>query len=97
MVLEQAMELFRRTGVTQEGHFKLTSGRHSNCYMQCARLFQYPEESKNVCTEIAEFFRDKNVDLVVGPALGGIIMAYEVARILCADGSVRNVFAEREN
>jgi orotate phosphoribosyltransferase len=98
MLLEQAMELFRRTGVMQEGHFKLTSGRHSDRYMQCARLFQYPEESMKVCTEIAEFFRDKDVDLVAGPAIGGIVMAYEVARILCAQGAeVRNIFAEREN
>jgi orotate phosphoribosyltransferase len=98
MLSEQAMELFRRTGVMQEGHFKLTSGRHSDRYMQCARLFQYPEESMEVCTEIVKFFRDENVDLVVGPAIGGIVMAYEAARILCAHGArVRNVFAEREN
>ncbi|MDR1978552.1 MAG: orotate phosphoribosyltransferase [Synergistaceae bacterium] len=93
MRLEQALEIFRRTGVMQEGHFKLTSGRHSDRYMQCARLFQYPKDSATVCGEIAEFFRDKKVDLVAGPAIGGIIMAYEVARIL----DVRNIFAEREN
>jgi orotate phosphoribosyltransferase len=92
MELEQALEIFRRTGVMQEGHFKLTSGRHSDRYMQCARLFQYPEDSARVCGEVAEAFRGKGVDLVAGPALGGIIMAYEVARIL----GVRNVFAERE-
>ncbi|MDR1621345.1 MAG: orotate phosphoribosyltransferase [Synergistaceae bacterium] len=98
MSLEQAMELFRRTGVMQEGHFKLTSGRHSDRYMQCARLFQYPAESAKVCTEIVEFFRDKNVDLVAGPAIGGIVMAYEAARILCTyKAGVRNIFAEREN
>ena len=98
MLPEQVMELFRRTGVMQEGHFKLTSGRHSDRYMQCARLFQYPEESMKVCAEIVDFFGDKNIDLVAGPAIGGIVMAYEVARILCARGSaVRNIFAEREN
>ncbi|MDR1874466.1 MAG: orotate phosphoribosyltransferase [Synergistaceae bacterium] len=93
MQMEQAMEIFRRTGVMQEGHFRLTSGRHSDRYMQCARLFQYPKESEAVCLEIAEFFRGANVSLVAGPAIGGIVMAYEVARIL----GVRNVFAEREN
>ncbi|MDR2181028.1 MAG: orotate phosphoribosyltransferase [Synergistaceae bacterium] len=98
MLLEQAIELFQRTGVMQEGHFKLTSGQHSNRYMQCAKLFQYPKESMKVCEEIAEFFRDKDVDLVAGPAIGGIVMAYEVARILCARGAeVRSIFAEREN
>jgi orotate phosphoribosyltransferase len=98
MELEQAMEIFWRTGVLWEGHFKLTSGRHSDRYMQCAQLFQYPEDSMKVCGEIARFFRDKKVNLVAGPALGGIVMAYEVARILCASGArVRNIFAERED
>lgn len=90
---EQALEIFRRTGVMQEGHFRLTSGRHSDRYMQCARLFEYPQDSAEVCSDIAAFFRDKKIDVVAGPAIGGIIMAYEVARIL----GVRNVFAEREN
>ena len=93
MLLEQAFEVFRRTGVMQEGHFKLTSGRHSDRYMQCARLFEHPGESVAICALVAEAFRGKQIDLVVGPAIGGIIMAYEVARIL----NVRNVFAERDN
>jgi orotate phosphoribosyltransferase len=61
--------------------------------MQCARLFEDPADSVLVCTEVADAFRDKGIDLVAGPAIGGVIMAYEVARILNA----RNVFAEREN
>ncbi|MDR3229854.1 MAG: orotate phosphoribosyltransferase [Synergistaceae bacterium] len=93
MQTEEALEIFRRTGVMQEGHFKLTSGRHSDRYMQCARLFQYPEDSVRVCADVAAAFRNRGVTVVAGPALGGIIMAYEVARIL----GVRNVFAEREN
>ncbi|MDR2176147.1 MAG: orotate phosphoribosyltransferase [Synergistaceae bacterium] len=98
MTENQALDLLRRTGVMKEGHFRLTSGRHSNRYMQCAQLFQYPEESAAACAEIADFFRDKNIDLVAGPAVGGVIMAYEIARHLCAHGaSVLNVFAERED
>lgn len=93
MERELALELFRRTGVMQEGHFKLTSGRHSDRYMQCARLFEYPKDSAEVCSDVASFFKGKKIDLVAGPAIGGIIMAYEVARSL----GVRNVFAEREN
>ena len=93
MKREEALEILRRTGVMQEGHFRLTSGRHSDRYMQCARLFEYPEESERVCAEVASFFEEKKIDLVAGPALGGIIMAYEVARAL----RVRNIFAEREN
>jgi orotate phosphoribosyltransferase len=100
---EQALALLRRTGVMREGHFKLTSGRHSDRYMQCAQLFQYPEDSAAVCAEVARFFEDKNVGLVAGPAIGGIIMAYEVARLLGARGAgargagARSVFAERED
>jgi orotate phosphoribosyltransferase len=93
MLLEKALEIFRRTGVTREGHFKLTSGRHSDRYMQCAQLFQYPEESERVCAEVAGAFKDKEITLVAGPAIGGIIMAYEVARLL----KIRDIFAERED
>jgi orotate phosphoribosyltransferase len=89
---EEALDLLRRTGVMKEGHFRLTSGRHSDRYMQCAQLFQYPAESAAACAEIADFFRDKNIGLVAGPAVGGVVMAYEVARLL----GVRNIFAERE-
>jgi orotate phosphoribosyltransferase len=93
MLPEQVFEIFRRTGVMQEGHFKLTSGRHSDRYMQCARLFEHPEDSVAICSEVAKAFHDNKIDLVAGPAIGGLIMAYEVARIL----GVRNVFAERED
>ena len=93
MLLDQALEIFRRTGVMQEGHFRFTSGRHSDNYMQCARLFELPGDSGAICSDVAEAFRGQGVDLVAGPAMGGIIMAYEVARIL----GVRNIFAEREN
>ena len=77
----------------REGHFKFTSGRHSDRYVQCARLFEHPGDCTIMCSEVAEAFRGKGADLVVGPALGGIIMAYEVAKAL----GVRNIFAEREN
>jgi orotate phosphoribosyltransferase len=90
---EKALEMLAKTGVVSGGHFKLTSGRHSGKYMQCAQLFQYPEESAAVCAEIANFFREKNIDIVAGPAVGGIIMAYEIARLLRA----RAIFAERED
>lgn len=89
---EQALEVLKRTGVMQEGHFRLTSGRHSDRYMQCARLFEYPWDSAEICAEIAATFKDDRVELVAGPAIGGIIIAYEIARAL----NVRNIFAERE-
>ena len=85
--------IFKQTGLMLEGHFLLTSGRHSNRYMQCAKLFQYPEYSEMICKDLAGRFAGQKIDLVVGPAVGGIIMSYEMARQL----NVPNIFAEREN
>lgn len=93
MNYQERLDLLASAGVLQTGHFKLTSGRHSDRYLQCARLFESPSYSEIICETIAHDFKESAVDLVVGPALGGIIMAYEVARKL----GVKNVFAEREN
>ena len=90
---ERIIEIFKETGVMLTGHFQLTSGRHSDHYMQCAQLFQYPEYSEMMCAELAEYFSNEKIDLVAGPAVGGIIIAYETARAL----KVRNIFAERQN
>ncbi|MDR3076308.1 MAG: orotate phosphoribosyltransferase [Synergistaceae bacterium] len=91
----EPLEILGKLGALQTGHFRLTSGRHSDRYMQCARLFEHPAESAELCARLAEIFkRDAgHIDAVAGPALGGIIMAYEVARAFGA----RNIFAEREN
>jgi orotate phosphoribosyltransferase len=89
---KKTLLILEKLGVLQTGHFRLTSGRHSDKYMQCARLFESPPESEDLCSELAWRFEDSGIDLVAGPALGGIIMAYEVARAL----GVRNIFAERE-
>lgn len=85
--------IFKQTGLMLEGHFLLTSGRHSNRYMQCAKLFQYPEYSEMICKDLADRFARQKIDMVVGPAVGGIIMSYEMARQF----KVPNIFAEREN
>lgn len=85
--------IFKQTGLMLEGHFLLTSGRHSNRYMQCAKLFQYPEYSEMICKDLAGRFAGQKIDMVVGPAVGGIIMSYEMARQF----NVPNIFAEREN
>ncbi|MDI3507856.1 MAG: orotate phosphoribosyltransferase [Clostridiales bacterium] len=90
---EQVTDILNKTGVLLNGHFLLTSGRHSDRYMQCAKLFQYPEYSELVCKSLAEGFSDEKVDLVIGPAIGGIIIAYELARQLDA----KAIFAERED
>ena len=88
---DKVIEIFKETGVMLEGHFLLTSGMHSNRYFQCARLFENPDYSEMLCSDLAARF--SGIDIVVGPALGGIIMAYEVSRAL----HVKNIFAEREN
>ena len=91
MKKEKILDIFEKTSLMQKGHFLLTSGRHSDTYMQCARLFEYPEYSEMMSKDIAEAFKKDNVDLVVGPAMGGVILSYEVSRHL----GVRNFFAER--
>ncbi len=88
---ETALQICKDIGVLQHGHFRLTSGRHSDRYMQCARLFEYPEHAETLCRGLAERYSDTPIDVVVGPAVGAVQMAYEVARQL----RVRNLFAER--
>ncbi len=93
MQKERVLEILKEAGVLLEGHFLLTSGRHSNRYLQCAKIFQDTRYSEELCADLAEQFKDKGVELVIGPAIGAIQMSYEVSRHL----GVRNIFAEREN
>ncbi len=93
MTREEKIQLLKDAQVLQTGHFRLTSGRHSDQYMQCARVFEDAKYAEPICKDIADAFRDEKIDLVIGPAIGGVIITYEVARQL----GVRNIFAEREN
>lgn len=90
---DEVLDIFRQSNALLEGHFRLTSGRHSNRYMQCAQVLQYPNHTAKLCSVIADAYKDKNVDVVIGPAMGGIIVAYEVGSQL----GVRSIFTEREN
>jgi orotate phosphoribosyltransferase len=83
--------LLRSTGAVLEGHFRLTSGRHSNIYVEKFRIMENPAATTALCGMIAEHFRDAGVQTVVGPAMGGVILAFETARHL----NVRDVFAEK--
>lgn len=74
-----------------EGHFLLSSGRHSDRYCQCAKLLQYPEKAERVVELIASQVKGLGIDMVVGPAMGGIIVAYELGRQL----GVPAIFTER--
>lgn len=83
--------ILRNAGALLEGHFLLTSGRHSGTYIEKFRLLEYPSYAQELCRYIADHFRPLNVQLVAGPTTGGIIISYEVAKQL----GVRGIFAEK--
>ncbi|EKE03154.1 MAG: hypothetical protein ACD_20C00240G0001 [uncultured bacterium] len=87
------IELLIKTDAIRKGHFELSSGLHSSQYFQCAKLLQYPDIAGGVGSRLAQLFDSSKIDLVVGPALGGIIIAHEVGRAL----NKRTVFAERKD
>jgi orotate phosphoribosyltransferase len=87
------LDIFLKTNALLNGHFLLTSGRHSNQYFQCALVLQYPEFNQIICSKIADYFKEKEIDVVISPAIGGIIVGQEVARIL----NRKSIFAERED
>ncbi|HHY42724.1 MAG TPA: orotate phosphoribosyltransferase [Thermoanaerobacterales bacterium] len=93
MTREEILELFTKTDVLKSGHFLLTSGLHSGKYLQCAQLLQYPDATEKAVGELAKRFKEVGIETVVGPAMGGIIISYEMARQLGA----RSIFAERED
>ena len=91
-ISDQILDIFRETGALLQGHFILTSGRHSATYFQCAKVLQYPDHLQSFANEIVDHFRDLAVDLVISPAIGGIVLGTEVGRQL----NVQTIFAERE-
>lgn len=90
---DEVVAIFQTTGAMLTGHFRLTSGRHSDQYFQCALVLQHPGHTEALCRELASRFAGEKISAVIGPAMGGIIVSYEVARAL----GVRSLFAEREN
>jgi orotate phosphoribosyltransferase len=90
---EDVIEKFRQTGALLEGHFVLTSGLHSNVYLQCALVLQHPSQAEAFGRAIAEHFKDRNIEVVASPAIGGLIVGHEVARALGA----RFIWTERDN
>lgn len=88
---EEIIDIFEDSEALQNGHFRLTSGRHSNQYMQCAQVLKYPEYTEVLCEHMAESFVDDDVELVVGPAMGGVTLSYEMARQL----GTASIFTER--
>ncbi len=84
------LDIFRESNALLEGHFKLTSGKHSDVYYEKFNILRQPRMCEKVCIEMAKSFEKDNVELVVGPTTGGIIIAYEVAKHLGVD----SIYAE---
>ena len=93
MTKEEVLAAYEKTGGILKGHFLLTSGRHSDTYMQSAKLFVHPEEAEKIVAALAEKLAVYRPDVIVSPAVGGIILGYGLARQMKAI----NYFAEREN
>ena len=72
---EEAIQIFSESGALLEGHFLLTSGRHSNQYMQCAQVLQYPAYTEKLAQDLAGKFAQDGIELVIGPAMGGFIVS----------------------
>lgn len=89
---DSTLQLFKDTGVMMDGHFLLTSGLHSPVYWEKFRMLQYPKHTETLCRMMADHYRDKKVQWVAGPTMGGIILAYETAKHL----NVRGIYAEKE-
>lgn len=91
MTNQEVLQIFKDCGALLEGHFKLSSGLHSSKYLQCAKVLQHPEISEKLCKELAQKLKAIKIDVVIGPAMGGVVIAYELARQL----GVRGIFTER--
>lgn len=93
MTPKDVLDLFAKYDALLTGHFRLSSGLHSEKYLQCALVLQYPDIAEELSKELAKKFSNTKIDVVVGPALGGITLAYEAARAL----GVRGLFTERQD
>ena len=89
---EKVLNIFRKANALLAGHFLLTSGKHSSIYLEKFTVLQNPKATEKLCKQIAKHFKAKKIDVVLGAAIGGIILAYETAKQL----GVRGIFMERE-
>ena len=90
---EEVLKFFTDSNALLQGHFLLASGLHSPQYLEKFQVLQYPRYVEALCGEIARLYADKNVEVVLGPTTGGVLLAYEVAKQL----GTRGIFAERES
>ena len=92
---KESLKILKETNALLEGHFVLSSGLHSDKYVQCAQLLSKPNKAKEICSSLAEKIKEnfKSFDLIVSPAMGGVVIGYEIGRILDKE----TIFAERVN
>ncbi len=93
--LKNSLAVLKKTEALKEGHFILSSGLHSPQYVQCAKLLSYPHLSKKLCKSLASKIKKKfkKIDIILSPAIGGIVIGYEIGRIL----KIETIFCERVN
>ncbi len=91
--LEESLKILKETNALLDGHFILSSGLHSPQYVQCAQLLSKPNKAHGICTSLSEKIKDEfqNIDLILSPAMGGIIIGYEIGKIL----KIETIFSER--
>ena len=92
---EESLKILRETNALLEGHFILSSGLHSSQYVQCAQLLSKPDKARLICSSLSEKIQNKfkNFDIILSPAIGGIVIGYEIGRIL----NKETIFSERVN
>lgn len=88
---DQVLKIFEDSGALLHGHFKLTSGLHGDMYFEKFQVLQHPKYVEQLCTELARRFKDDNIELVLGPTTGGVLLAYEIGKQL----GTRGIFAEK--
>ena len=92
---KKSLDILKKTNALLEGHFILSSGLHSSKYIQCAKLLSYPKKAEKICLSLSNKIKKnfKNIDLILAPAMGGIIIGYEIGRLLKKE----TIFCERVN
>jgi len=92
---KKSLNILKKTDALLEGHFILSSGLHSTKYIQCAKLLSFPDIAKNICLSLSKKIKKnfKKIDLILAPAMGGVIIGYEIGRLLKKE----TIFCERVN
>ena len=92
---DESLKILKDTNALLEGHFILSSGLHSKQYIQCAKLLSNPKAAETICSSLVEKINSKfkNIDIILAPAVGGIVVGYEIGRQL----KIKTIFAERVN